>query len=189
MSERNKKPFKLSMRDKINPQMYPVIQNLVAIGCSETDIGLILGYAGKDIRSFLANRKRTDPAVKEACEMGKHLAKIIIVKSLMKVALGYEYTEIDETHRLLPNGKLGTFPVERKVKRRYAKPDVKALELLAYNLLQDDFKRKMEVENKSVNLELSGEVEKDDIRKLAGKLLELADIKKVESKEIEPESN
>ena len=165
-------------------EMLPVIQNLTALGCSEADIGLIVGYAGKNPEWFMKNRKRTDPAVKEAWDMGKKMVKVQIMQSLVRTALGYDYQEKTETFKSGPNGEMCNRPIEKKVTTKHSKPDTKALELLAYNLMGDDFKRKMEVENKSVNLELSGELQKDDIRKLAGKLLQLAETKKVESNEI-----
>lgn len=188
MNKVNNKKYELKPGTRVTEELLPAIQNLVALGYTETEIGLILGYSGKNKRWLLSNGKRDNPEIKKACEMGLSMAKANVVKSMVRAAIGYKYEEVEEEYKRLPNGQMGTEPVSKKVRKKYSKPDTKALELLAYNLLSDDFKRKIQVENKTVSLSIAGEVEKEDIKKLAGKLMELAEPKDknlVESKKVE----
>lgn len=185
----SKKPFKLKKGAKLPVEMLPTIQNLAAMGLNESQIALVIGFSGKSPQQFIQLNKKKDPLVKEAWEEGKKMAKIEFIKSLIRSSLGYEYEETVEEYRTMPNGDMSLRPISQKRYKKYARPDMKAAELLAYNLMGDDFKRKAEVEHKSLNVELTGDMEKEQIRKLIGKLTDYVDKKPVESKEIDTTIN
>ena len=167
-------------------KMIPTIQNLTALGLTQLDIGIILGYAGKDPSKWITNLKRNHPDVKDAAEQGKKMALAQLVSSMFKAAQGYTYTETRDE-----DGPKGHVDARYK---KHVPPNANLAIFLACNLMSDVFKQKSEVETRSVRFEVSGKAEEDKITKLMGMLGVTtretgsnAAAKKVESIDVTPE--
>jgi len=157
--------------------LLPVIQNLTACGATAADLGMILGYQGKDAARFIANLKSKIPDFKKAIHA-------------FRSAIGYDYTEEELWYKLVQDPqnpeKLKEIPFKRKVFKKHKPGNARLLIFLAENRMPEHFKRAEQV-HKSFNL--SAEIPADEVRRLAGKLDDLSKeftiIKKVESKEVE----
>jgi len=170
--------------------LLPVIQNLTACGATAADLGMILGYQGKDAARFIANLKSKIPDFKKAIESGLQPANALLIAHAFRSAIGYDYTEEELWYKLVQDPqnpeKLKEIPFKRKVFKKHKPGNARLLIFLAENRMPEHFKRAEQV-HKSFNL--SAEIPADEVRRLAGKLDDLSKeftiIKKVESKEVE----
>lgn len=173
-----KKKYQLALRSKFNPALLPAITNLVRLGCSEADIGVILGYSGKDAREWIKGLKKRNMDVRDACELGKQMANIALVSRAFQLAMtGYEYVETEETY------KAGVL-IETKTKKKHTKPNVALLQTLLRSRLPQDFSQTIKIDKRTLNIDIDSDAEVDSFY---GRLVN--DKKIVESKEIEVETD
>jgi len=169
----------------------PIIRNLVALGFTECDIGIVLGAAPSTISSW----KQRYPDLFQANAEGKKIMKGILVAEMMRAAIGYEYEEKDETFKELPvlddsGNKTGEYikVLDKTVVHKKHQPGNSSLmTFLANNLLPADFPRDPIVVENNI-LQIIGGVEPNRIADFAGKLLEMGK-KYVESKEIKSDES
>lgn len=164
---------------KFNDNFLDTIQRMVGLGFTVKDMGLILGVSWETIKSW----KWRYPEFKEACEKGKKIAKTYLIAQMYRSAVGYTYQEEDEKFRKEKNPKTGKaryVAVEKTKKTKLHKGNWELATFLACNLMPDDFKREsqIKVNRTDASISLTGELEKEQIRTLAGKLLEFANERK-----------
>jgi len=175
--------FCLPERTQYDANWLPVIQNLSALGFPAADIGMILGYSGKNARDFIKNLRKNYPDVAEAIRTGVKMANSFLVAQMYKSACGYDYDEVDFKYTHNEDGSIKNKIETGGKKKRYSGSPQLAM-FLAANKMPESFVNRLEISKKS-NLNLFEEVPKDAIKRLAGKLLEFADKRKgVESKEV-----
>lgn len=173
--------------------LLPVIQNLSALGKSEADIGVIIGYAGRKPGKFIAGLKKQYPDVAIALEVGRRMADIELVTTAFEAATGYDYTEETKDYKIVHIVNEETGEVVREEKRlikhkkmkKHQRPDSAVLKMLLLSRLPDYF-----IDSKKVTLTqiMEGDPTEDEIRKFAGKLMQLVNPTKViEAKVIDSE--
>ena len=166
--------FKLKDGAQLDLSWLPIIQNAVSVGCTEADLGYLMGYDGKDAHTWFQHLKADNPHLKQAVDAGKALMKAHHVAEMMRVAWGYDYEEETFDYKSVPgpNGELREVQIGRTVHKRHAKPNARLMEFIATNLMPDQFKRTFEFNKKNIDINIKGELSKDQITRLAGDLLE-----------------
>lgn len=162
--------FVLPPRTKFNMELLPILQNLVSVGMTESDIGAIVGYQGKHSDDWLNELKRHNPDVKAACKVGKQIADSFLVAQMFRSAIGYEYEEVDEEYKMDEDGEL--VKVGEKVKKKHQPGNAQLAMFVLTNHLPEQYKHRIETTKKGFLVDVSTELSADQIEKLAGALLE-----------------
>jgi len=139
--------YQLALRSRFNADLLPAIQNLTSLGCSESDIGVILGYSGKNPREWLAGLKKRNIDVAEACALGKKMARIALVARAFQAAVGYDYTETDIIYRMCDKDGVELkkpIPIEKKVKEKHAKSNPEMIKRLLSKCFPEEFEEDLE---------------------------------------------
>ena len=183
----SKTKYQIKKRTPFNDSLLPVIQNLTAEGRSLSDIGMLLGYAGKSPAQWLKYIKNKHPEVADALKVGAQMADTKLIVTAFDAATGYDIEELDIEYIVTPrlDGSIHYSEKNRKVKRKYVKPDTGLLFKLLCNRLPEYFSdtRKFEIDKRSVSVEVDMNKE---ISEFAGKLMEAAKTRKqVESKVVD----
>ena len=161
---------------------------LIAAGHTESDIGYVLGVKGSTVASW----KQRYPQFKAACDNGKVMARNYLVSKGLKAAGGYDYSEETFELRNVEGEEEKQLVLIKKV-NKHQKPDGNLLTFFLVNMDSENFSFtkniKVDQTTKTTSLELTGQIESDQIRDFAGKLLAAADkqdkVKKVESEVID----
>ena len=184
----NKKRQNAIRKDaKFNVPLLKVAQNLVALGFTEKDLGIVLSCEPTTIASWKARY----PEFFKANKKGKQILKGILVAQMMRAAEGYDYTEqtekydvfVDEEGELVEDSEN---PIRKKTITEHTKHQAGNSQLmmfLAQNLLPNAFPRNAVVAEQNI-LAVIGGVEGERLLKFAGRLEE-ATRKVVESKEVD----
>lgn len=186
------KKFVREKGTKYSSELLPILQNLTALGFTESDVGVIAGYQGKRSRDWLDNLKKHYPDVKLACQAGAQLANINLVSKMYQAAVGYDYVEKEQEYTFVQDPKDATktkrvlVKEKEKTKHNYGSPHLAMF--LACNRMPEYFSNRVEITKKGLSVHLDGELSGAQIERLAGKLIEAAVEKKEDSKlPIEPE--
>lgn len=183
--------MKNTITKKLNFDMslLPIIQNLAALGKSEADVGMLIGYTGRKPGKFIEQLKEQFPDVAIALEVGRRLADTELVTTAFETAIGYKYIEKVKTFKYVDvrdeeTGEvIGRTKVLDKVREtpRHIKPDSAILRMLLISRLPDYF-----IDSKKVTLTqiMDTDPTEDEIRRFAGKLMELVRPTKVIEAEI-----
>src|SRR3990167_2842605 len=152
---------------------YPgIAAKLTACGFTQSELGYVLGVSGVTIGNWLAEH----PEFRAAIDSAQESTVKFLVAQAMRSALGYEFTESTRTYKII-DGKRVQVGAQSWV--RYQAPSESMLTFLLINLSKGQFKNTKFLETKSTSvratLEVRGELDADEIRKLAGKLGSIAD--------------
>jgi hypothetical protein len=162
-------------------RLIPIIQNLVAAGMTEADIGAIVGYQGENAENWLAKLKQIHPEVKEACQIGKRIADSFLVAQMYKTAIGYEFLE-QKYKRDRETGEM--ILAEETVNHQPGNAQLAMF--IATNHMPEQYKHRLETTKKGYLINATTEITADQIEKLAGKLMDEANrVKQIESTVIE----
>lgn len=152
---------------------------MAALGLTQTEIGSIFGIT----RSGIDYAKKQTEEFKKACRQGKEKLHDTLVAQMALAASGYDYTE-KVVHRDANN------KVTKKIEStRHIPASPPMMQFLMTNLFKDGtpmfpagwkIKREM-LENRNINLRITGKMEKDKIKEFAGKLTKQIESKVVES--------
>ena len=180
------KKFEIEKRQKVNIEpLLPVIQNLTSMGHSIADIGMILGYAGKDKRAWLNNLKENNPEIQEAIEAGKNLADAELVKTAFKEVTGYTIEEIKTEYKAIQDSKNPDkvkWVATKKTKNpKYIQPNAILLFKLLCSRLPDYFADSKKIEINKTNLDIK-DVTAEEIRRFSGKFAKLLDAEVTDAK-------
>jgi len=186
--------FKIQKRAKFDTSWLPVIQNLSGLGLNESDIGVILGYVGKNPRDWLNNLKKNHPEVKDAWELGRQIADVQLVTKAFLAATGYDYvqkkTKLKPVTKYDGDGKEYTkwIEAEREEIQKHVKADPAVLKFLLCNRLPEFFSetKKLEIDQRTISLK--GEDISKEIRAFAGRLLDVADRKEIDAEFVDKET-
>ena len=172
-----------------NLALLPVIQNLAALGKSEADVGMIIGYAGRKPEKLMKQLKKQFPDVAIALEVGRRLADTELVTTAFEAAVGYDYSEETKDFKIVQVVDEETGEVVREERRlikhkkmkKHQRPDSAILRMLLISRLPDYF-----IDSKKVTLTqvMDADPTEDEIRRFAGKLMELVRPTKVIEAEI-----
>ena len=176
-----KDKYQLALRSKFNTVLLPAIQNLTGLGCTEADVGLILGYAGKDAREWIKGLKKRNIDVRDACVLGKEMANIALVSRAWQLAVeGYDYLEEETTYKIVDGKRVES---EVKTKKKHTKPNTALLQTLLRSRLPQDFSQKIQIDKRTMNIDMDSE---EEVNSFFGNLINK---KIVESKEVETETD
>ena len=190
MAKQTIKKFELQKSTELSPDILPVIQNLATQGFTLADIGMFLGFAGKDPEGWIRRLQEKYPDIKEALQVGKSAADMELIRTAFNEAVGYWIEEEEVTQQKIQNP---TDPTKtkwvdkwKKNKKRFVAPNAVLLFKLLCSRLPEYFSdiRKIEVDKKI--MELKGNID-DEILEFAGALGEAVRRKKIESKIVETE--
>ena len=134
-------------KTKLDMALLPVIKNLAAKGLTEADIGMIIGYTGRNPGKFLAKLSEECPDVLIALQAGKRLADTELVTTAFETATGYSYKEqikeyvyddvVNEAGE--PTGERIKILVKQKDSKKHMRPDASVLKMLLMSRLPDYF--------------------------------------------------
>ncbi len=186
------KKYQVRRRAKFNYDFVQIAARLVAAGFSETDLAYSLDVKPRTIKSW----KDRYPQFKKACGNGKAIAKSYLVSKGLRAACGYDYDEetwVDRVTGVDDEGIEIREMVCTKRVHKYQKPDAGLLTFFLINMCPEEYSNTKTINvnetKKSLNLELTGTIESDQIKDFAGKLLMAADkldkTKQVDSKVID----
>lgn len=150
-----------------------IAAKLSACGFSQKDLGWVLGVSQQAVSLWI----RDHPEFRDAVECGRSSSVKFLVAQALREALGYEYEEAKEKYD--SEGNL----LSREVQKKYHHPDNFILTFLMINWSKGEYRNTKYIETKSesknVNitgsLDVLGELEASEIRKLSGRLASLAD--------------
>lgn len=140
---------------------------------------MILGYAGKNPRQWIADLKRNHPEVKDAWDVGRKLVDLKLVQTAFERATGVDYDEVTTNYKTIEKMADGQptlveIPVSRKVTPKKVLPDSTLLFKLLCNRLPEYFQdvKKFQVDKRI--MEVKGDIS-ETIKNAAGKLMKLAE--------------
>jgi len=179
--DESKRKFVLPPHTHFDAKLLPVIQNLTAMGLTESDIGVIVGYQGIHADDWLNNLKLTHPEVKTAAEIGKYIADSFLVAQMYKAACGYDHVK-QEFKRDKETGEMVLF----KETLEHQPSNAQLAMFVATNRMPEQFKHRIDITKKGFIIDATQEISAEQIEKLAGKLMEEAkNVKQIESTVIE----
>jgi hypothetical protein len=170
--------------------LIPVIRNLASLGIKESDIGMIIGYSGRDAKKFINDIKKNHPDVEHAFSIGAKIADTEIVTTAYEMATGYNFTEevkewvfedeLDDDGE--PTGN--RVKVLKKVRKykKHQKPDSTILKMLLLSRFPDQF---IDSKNSLISSPIDpANVTDEEIRRFAGALLQILPKKEIKSTEV-----
>lgn len=166
----------------------PVIQNLLGLGYSEADVGMLLGYQGSN---WKISAGKTCEEYQDAIDQGLKLANAYAIKELCKSSFGYDWEEVKTSYKPVEDydpetGEAVTkmVPVAETRTRKHQPGNARLAELLVTNRLPELFKKFSEI--KKTEFSANAELSETQIDGLIGRLLEAVHgVKSVESKTME----
>ena len=192
---------KLRKGAKFNYDFVQVASRLVAAGMTEKDIGYVLGVKPTTISKW-KQRYEEFALATNSQSSAKQIAVSHLVANGLRSAMGYDYEETDQVLEMIDNPdydeedenckepkRIQVVKKEtRKLKHR--PPDKDMLMFFLLNL-SDDYHnvRSIQIEQtkKQINVNITGQLESSDIRKLAGAAFTEAD--RIDRKKKTVESN
>ena len=197
---------KLKKGAKYNYDFVQVASRMVAAGMTEKDIGYVLGVKPTTIATWKQRYSEFKLAT-DSKSSAKQIAISHLVANGLRSATGYDYEEVDQVFEKVENPDYDLDDKDRKEKPTILvlKKETRKLrhrpvdkDLLMFFLLNlsDEYHniRSIQIEQtkKQINVNITGQLESSDIRKLAGAAFKEADrvdqkTKKVESIVIEAE--
>lgn len=176
LSEEKKELYKLPLHHKFDPNLLPAIQNLKALRYKPGQIGMILGYAGKNSRDWIKNLSHNNSEVKNALEIGEEMSKSYLIEQAYKSGVGYEYVEEHDIQKetLNRDGEVVTLHETKKIKKDRP-PSSRMIMFLACSKMPDEFFNRMEAGKKGMTINISDKLSADQIKELAGNLAKFAD--------------
>jgi len=175
-----KKPDKAS----ISAELLPILQNLSALGLTQKQIGVCLGFQGKGARKWLERLMHRHPEAREAWKEGQKQADAALISSMYQAAIGYTTRQVKRKYKFEPNPTNKNRPkkvlVEEEEVEKTLPPVPQLAMFLALNHMPEFYKNKVELEKRTLSVDLKGTITADEIKQFAGKLDEYS--KTLESK-------
>ena len=160
-----------------------VVKDLIANGQDISDVGIIIGALGTDSTKWLKDLKKECTSVDEFIEIATKRADIALIVAAVRTALGYEYSETDQSFIRVPAGydeagipKMREVPSSKKVKTKRALPNEALLRFILKCRLPEYFQDTQRIEINKKTIEIK-EIAQKEIESFAGKLLEAIDVK------------
>jgi predicted transcriptional regulator len=182
---------------KYNMEFVQIAARLVAAGMTEKEVGFVLGVKPATIKQW-KRRYEEFKAATDNKSSAKQIAVAHLVASGLQAAMGYDYEDVDQTMKRIPNLKWDAddpeseewiFVIEKETRKtKHRPPDKDLLQFFLLNLTDEYRNTKsitIEETKKTLNLNITGHLESGDIRKLAGAAFKTADSMDKETKMVE----
>lgn len=173
--------------DKYKPEFDEIASRLVGSGFNEQDLGHAFDVPASAIKGW----KRSFPSFKKACNDGKRGQLRRLASNSLKEATGYDWMTEKTVTTYNPDGTIKETVVTKAPMHQAGNATLATFMMcnLSNQLKLDDeeafkSKQKVEVENKSLNVNISAELVGEQIDRLAGRLLG-GNAKKIESNVVE----
>lgn len=195
---------KLKKGAKFDYEFVKIAARLVSAGLTESDLGYVLGVKPTTINKWKQRYEEFRLATASGSS-AKDIAKSHMIATGIRSAMGYDFEEVDIVTERTPNedydhkdpNSKPFIMVEKKrtTKLRHRPPDKDLLLFFLINMGRqtgdNDWKnvKSIEVEQKKTvtNVNLTGQIESTDIRRLAGAAIDAADKEDRRVKAIEVE--
>lgn len=170
--------------------LLPIIKNLASKGLTEADIGMIIGYTGRNPGKFLTQLSEKYPDVAIALQVGKDLADTELVTTAFETATGYDFNETMKEYKYVDvedadgniTGREKVLVKEKKIKK-HMKPDASVLKMLLMSRMPDYFTDTKK--GKDVDPLDDGDSTEAELLRFAGAIMKIAKKQKVvESQEV-----
>jgi len=186
--DKKERRWKLAPGARWDQALLPVIQNLAAQGCTESDIGMILGADPERAKGVVTRLKKNHKDVRQAWEAGVRMANVQLVAQMFRSAVGYEYVDVDEEYKCVQDPadptKTKEILVGKKVRKRTQPANAALAMFLAANRMPDQFVDKKVLEQRSIEMKLDKIPTKAQIQSLAGKLSSIKEERKIVESEV-----
>lgn len=157
---------KLKHGAKFNFDFCEVAARLSAAGMGERDLAYVLGVKPCTIHKW----KQRYEEFGKSCGKGKELATKYLIANGLRSAMGYDYEEIEQEF-------VGEKVVKEKRKLKHQPPNTALLIFFLLNL-SDEYHNVKQVEvnetRRNVTVNVTGELESEQIKKLAGAAIGVA---------------
>jgi hypothetical protein len=181
---------KLKKGAKFDYEFVKIAARLVSAGLTESDLGYVLGVKPTTINKWKQRYEEFRLATASGSS-AKDIAKSHMIATGIRSAMGYDYEEVDIVTEAVPNINYDSedkdskpylmMEKKRTTKLRHRPPDKDLLLFFLINMDrgQGNWKnvKSIEIEQKKTvtNVNLTGQIESTDIRRLAGAAAKLAD--------------
>jgi len=158
-------------RVRFDYKFVKLVSRLIASGLNQKEVAWYLGVRQETISRW---RKKYS-LFNRAIEDGKAMAVTGLIHSGLRAACGYDYDEI-QTKFVRKEGEGGEtemVEVEKKVTKKKMAPNAHLLTFFLTNLDPDNFRKRVEVDSRSVKINMSQDQVEAGIKEIAGKLAEL----------------
>jgi len=193
---------KLQKGAKFDYEFVKIAARLVSAGLTETDLGYVLGVKPTTIKKWKQRYEEFRLATASGSS-AKDIAKSHMIATGIRSAMGYDFEEVDIVTERVPNlfydpddkdsEEFVMVEKKRTTKLRHRPPDKDLLLFFLINMDrgQGNWKnvKSIEVEQKKTitNVNLTGQIESTDIRRLAGAAIDNCNAEDRKSKAIEVE--
>jgi len=150
-------------RVKFDYKYVKMVSRLMASGVDQKDLAFVLGVQPETISRW----KSKYPTFRKAIEDGKEMAVSHLITTGLRAATGYDIEETTTEYEKKDNEWV---EVKKKVVKKQREPASGLLMFFLTNLAPEQFKKRMEIDSKSVKVNLKGEDVAAGIQELAGKL-------------------
>jgi len=180
---------KLQKGAKYNFDFVQIAARLVAAGMTEKDVGYVLGVKPTTISKWKQRYEEFNLATNSKSS-AKQIAIAHLVANGLRSAMGYDYEELDQVLEMIDNPdydsedknckepKLIQVVKKETRKLKHRPPDKDLLMFFLLNL-SDEYRNvksvTIEQTKKQINVNITGQLESSDIRKLAGAAFKTAD--------------
>ncbi len=169
---------KLQKGAKYNYDFVQVASRMVAAGMTEKEIGFWLGVKPGTIKKWKQRYEEFKLAT-DSKSSAKKIAGAYLVTSGLRAATGYDYEEVDQVGRINEDGEFIVTKETRKLKHKAVDKDLLIFFLINMARGSGEWSNVKSVEvtekKQNLNINLTGVIESDTIRKLAGAALKQAD--------------
>lgn len=177
---------KLKKGAKFNFDFVEIASRMVAAGMTEKDIGYVLGVKPTTVQQW----KQRYPEFKSATDSKSSAKKIAVahlVANGLRSATGYDYEEADQV--LVKNKETGELVLQKETRKLKHRPPDKDLLMFFLLNLSDEYHNVKSIQidqtKKQINVNITGQLESSDIRRLAGAAFQTADALDKKTKVIE----
>lgn len=173
----------------LNADILEQAERMAALNLPRTTIGFVLGMKPKEIEKLW----NSSGDFRNAIKAGKDLAEAEFIANMVKAAGGYNYRTKRTSYRWLsPESDHPTKVKTHETIEEKHQPANSALAMfLACNMMPEDFRKEssIKIDKRTQQLLVTGDLEVESLKKLAGKWNELAEkVKEDDSETIEVES-
>jgi len=167
---------------KFDYKFVKMASRLMASGVRQKDLAFVMGVHPQTI----SNWKAKYPVFRKALEDGKEMAVSGLINTGLRAATGYEIEET--TTEYVKDRESGEWvEIKKRVVSKQRDPNPSLLMFFLTNLAPEQFKKRVEVDSRSMKVSLNGDDIKHGIQELAGKLSEI-DVTDAVDAEFEPEN-
>ncbi len=169
---------KLQKGAKYNYEFVEIASRMVAAGMTEKEIGYWLGVKPTTISKWKQRYEEFKLAT-DSKSSAKKIAGAYLVTKGLRAAMGYDFEEVDQVLTRNKDGELIVTKETRKLKHKPVDKDLLIFFLINMARGSGEWSNVKSIEvtekKQNLNINLTGQIESDVIRKLAGAAIKQAD--------------